>query len=139
MTIGDRVKLLREQKGMTQEDLAQKLGYKNKSSVTHIEKGRDIPRSMVVKLADILETTPQYLMGWDDTPTFPPQRGGLKAAKIITKKLAPDEVRNEPIAIKATKSEWTEIMNRMSDENRQKLQDYAEFLRLKQDQDGQEE
>lgn len=68
MNIGDRVKLLREQKGMTQEELANKLGYKSKSSVTHIERGRDIPRSMIVKLADILDTTPAYLMGWEDEP-----------------------------------------------------------------------
>ena len=65
MNIGERVKTLREQKGMTQEELAIKLGYKSKSSVAHIENGRDIPRSMVVKLADILDTTPAYLMGWD--------------------------------------------------------------------------
>lgn len=66
MNIGDRVRLLREKKGMTQEELATQLGYKSKSSVTHIERGRDIPRSMVVKLADILDTTPAYLMGWED-------------------------------------------------------------------------
>lgn len=66
MNIGDRVKLLREKKGITQEELATLLGYKSKSSVTHIEKGRDIPRSMVVKLADILGTTPAYLMGWEE-------------------------------------------------------------------------
>jgi len=62
----DRVKLLREKKGITQAELAAMLGYKSKSSVTHIERGRDIPRSMVVKLADILNTTPAYLMGWDE-------------------------------------------------------------------------
>lgn len=66
MNVGDRVRLLREKKGMTQEELATQLGYKSKSSVTHIEKGRDIPRSMVVKLADILDTSPAYLMGWSD-------------------------------------------------------------------------
>ena len=66
MTIGDRVKLLREKKGMTQLELAEKLGYKSKSSVAHIENGRDIPRAMVVTLADILDTTPAYLMGWED-------------------------------------------------------------------------
>ena len=74
MTIGDRVKTLRESKGMTQEELANRLGKKSKSSVAHIEKGkRDIPRSMVVQLAEILDTTPAYLMGWTDkkesTPT----------------------------------------------------------------------
>lgn len=72
---------------------------------------------------------------YDDKPTFPPQIGGLKAAKI--KKLAPDEVGNEPIAIKATTSEWERILSNMSDDNRQKLQDYAELLLLKQDQGGQ--
>ena len=66
MTIGDRVRLLRKQKGMTQLELAEKMGYKSKSSVAHIENGRDIPRAMVVTLADILETTPSYLMGWED-------------------------------------------------------------------------
>lgn len=66
MTIGERVRQLREKLEMTQEQLAHRLGYKNKSSVAHIENGRDIPRSMVVLLADILQTTPSYLMGWDD-------------------------------------------------------------------------
>jgi repressor LexA len=67
MTLGDRIKTLREKKGMTQLELAEKLGYKSKSSVAHIENGRDIPRAMVVTLAEILETTPAYLMGWEDT------------------------------------------------------------------------
>ncbi len=66
MTIGDRVKELRTKKGLTQQDLAELLGYKTKSSVAHIEKGRDIPRAMVVKLANILDTTPAYLMGWTE-------------------------------------------------------------------------
>lgn len=67
MTIGDRVKALRLKKGLTQEELAEKLGYKSKSSVAHIENGRDIPRSMIVQLSEILDTTPAYLMGWEDS------------------------------------------------------------------------
>lgn len=73
MTLGERIKSLREKKGMTQLELAQRLGYKSKSSVTHIENGRDIPRAMVVTLAEILDTTPAYLMGWeDDKPNAAP-------------------------------------------------------------------
>lgn len=72
MTIGERVKLARKKKGMTQEELASLLGYKSKSSVTHIENGRDIPRAMVSQLAKILDVTPSYLMGWEDEkPTEP--------------------------------------------------------------------
>nr|DAL53864.1 MAG TPA_asm: Repressor protein CI [Caudoviricetes sp.] len=66
MTIGDRVRALRISKGWTQSELAEKMGYKSKSSIAHIENGRDIPRSMVVTLADILDTSPSYLMGWED-------------------------------------------------------------------------
>lgn len=66
MNIGDRVKALREKKGFTQSELAEKLGYKSKTSVAHIENGREIPRAMIVKLSDILETSPAYLMGWEE-------------------------------------------------------------------------
>ena len=64
--VGERVEKLRKEKGMTQEELAKKLGYKSKSSVTHIENGRDVPRQMVAALSEILETNPAYLMGWSD-------------------------------------------------------------------------
>ena len=66
MTIGERVKLARKKKGMTQEELASLLGYKSKSSVAHIENGRDIPRAMVSEIAKILDVSPSYLMGWED-------------------------------------------------------------------------
>lgn len=66
MTMGEKIKFLRQKKGMTQQELADKLGYKSKSSVAHIENGRDIPRTLVLELATILDTTPSYLMGWED-------------------------------------------------------------------------
>lgn len=66
MDIGERIREARKKKGLTQEELATLLGYRSKSSVAHIENGRDIPRAMVLKLAEILETTPSYLMGWED-------------------------------------------------------------------------
>lgn len=69
-----RVKELREKLGMTQEELARKLGYRSKSSVAHIENGRDIPRAMVEKLAKILKTTPQYLMGWENDSYIMPEK-----------------------------------------------------------------
>ncbi len=65
MTLGEKVKARREQIGMTQEELAQKMGYKSKSSITKIEKGeRDLPQSKIKQIADCLGTSPSYLMGW---------------------------------------------------------------------------
>ena len=68
MTMGQKVKLFRKRLGMTQEELALKLGYKSKTSVAHIELNRDIPIDFVPVLAKIFGTTPAYLMGWERDP-----------------------------------------------------------------------
>ncbi len=65
--IGKRIREKREALGMTQEELAAKLGYKNKSSIAKIETGtNDIVQSKVVEFATVLNTTVAYLMGWDN-------------------------------------------------------------------------
>lgn len=66
-TIGNNILLLRKQLGWSQEELAKKMGYKTKSSINKIELGKsDIPQSKIVKFADVLGTTPAFLMGWDE-------------------------------------------------------------------------
>lgn len=68
MTVGERIKEARLKKGYSQTELAELLGYKSRSSINKIEKeGRDIPRSSIVKLAKLLDVTPAYLMGWEET------------------------------------------------------------------------
>lgn len=64
--IGMRIREKREAIGMTQEELASKLGYKNKSSIAKIETGaNDIVQSKVIEFANVLNTTVAYLMGWE--------------------------------------------------------------------------
>lgn len=64
--IGKRIKEKREHIGMTQEELATKLGYKNKSTIAKIENGtNDIVQSKVIEFANVLDTSVAYLMGWD--------------------------------------------------------------------------
>lgn len=68
-TIGDRIKARREALGMTQEELADRLGYRGKSSVSKLESGQGDPgQSKVLAFARALKTTPAYLMGWVDDP-----------------------------------------------------------------------
>lgn len=68
-TIGDRIKARREALGMTQEELADRLGYRGKSSVSKLESGQGDPgQSKVLAFARALKTTPAYLMGWVDNP-----------------------------------------------------------------------
>ena len=67
-SIGERIAIRRKEIGMTQEEVAEKMGYKSKSSINKIEKGlSDIPQSKIVKFAEVLRTTTGYLMGWLET------------------------------------------------------------------------
>lgn len=67
MKIGDRIRNSRLELGITQEQLAKKLGYKTKGSVTKIESGyQNLTQPKIVAMAKALETTPAYLMGWED-------------------------------------------------------------------------
>ncbi len=70
MTTGERIKLLRKEHGLTQEELGAKIGVK-KAAVQKYEKGtvKNIKRDSLIKLAKCLDTTPEYLLGWDDTPS----------------------------------------------------------------------
>ena len=64
--IGKNIMRRRKEIGLTQEELALKLGYKSKSTINKIELGiNDLPQSKVIKFAEALQTTPSYLMGWD--------------------------------------------------------------------------
>ena len=65
--IYERIKSRREELGLTTEEIAQRMGYKTRSSITKIETGKaDIPQSKVKAFARALQTTTAYLMGDDD-------------------------------------------------------------------------
>lgn len=66
--IYQRIKMRREELGLSQEALAKRMGYKSKSSINKIEMGiNDIPQSKVLAFARALNTTTAYLMGDDDS------------------------------------------------------------------------
>lgn len=74
MTIGERIKVRREALGLSQEDLALKLGYKNRSSINKIEQDKQNLRQTKIKaIADALDTTPSYIMGWENNEYLKPQ------------------------------------------------------------------
>lgn len=71
MEIGERIKYRRELLGMSQDELAKKVGYKSRSSINKIETdGRGLPQSKIVAFAKALETTPAYLMGWEQAEEY---------------------------------------------------------------------
>jgi len=65
--IGKNIAIKRKEMNMTQEELARRMGYKSKSTINKIELGvNDIPQSKIVRFAEVLGTTPAFLMGWEE-------------------------------------------------------------------------
>lgn len=66
-SIGSRIRTRREQLNLSQDELAKRLGYKSRSSINKIELDeRNLTQSKIKSLADALETTPSYIMGWEN-------------------------------------------------------------------------
>ncbi len=66
--IGQRIKKLREEIGMSQHDLAARLDIL-RPTISQMENGeRKIRADELMKLSEILNTSAQYLMGIEDKP-----------------------------------------------------------------------
>jgi repressor LexA len=67
MSLGERIKQRRSELGLTLEDVGEQLGV-HRSTVLRYERGDTarIPLDTIEKIAEILHTTPSWLLGWDD-------------------------------------------------------------------------
>jgi len=65
MVIGQRISARRKELKMSADELAKRLG-KNRSTIYRYEKGdiENLPLDILEPIAEALETTPAYLMGW---------------------------------------------------------------------------
>ena len=67
--IGNRIKQRRTDLKMTQSELADKVGYTSYTSITKVEKGKvDLSQSKIYAFAHALDTSVEYIMGWDEIP-----------------------------------------------------------------------
>lgn len=78
------IRACRKAAKMTQEELARRTGYTDRSSIARIEKGEiDLSQSKILQFAEALGTTPSRLMGWDEKPAEDLQDMGALAAQLI--------------------------------------------------------
>ena len=64
------IKEFRLKMGLSQADLAEMTGYTDRSSIAKIENGEvDLQQSKIALFAKALHTTPQILLGWNDSLT----------------------------------------------------------------------
>lgn len=119
--IGKRIRTRREELGMTQEELALKLGYKSKTTIAKIENGtNDIVQSKVIEFAQVLETTPAYLMGWIK---YDESCSGKESSDEKAIKLAQNFLN-----FHGETKKLIENYEQLSDINKQKVVDYSDSL-----------
>ena len=69
MTIGQRIKIKREEKGLSQKELANLIGYESKTAISFIEADkRELPFEKLSEVAKVLEVSPNWLLGWSEEP-----------------------------------------------------------------------
>ena len=86
MTIGERIKQRRLELGLTQTELAHRMGITSKTTICKAETTNFNPTTdRVREFAKALECTPGFLMGWEDAPLeeSKPEPGDDKIAKAI--------------------------------------------------------
>ena len=65
----ENIKTLRKQNHWTQEELALRMNYTDRSTIAKIEAGKvDLSQSKIVEFANVFGVEPGELMGWEDTP-----------------------------------------------------------------------
>lgn len=78
MDLANRVRQRREELGLSQEQLALRMGYSSRTSINKIENGRPCSQKIIVRLAEALNVTIPYLMGWEeDKKEQPTENDGL--------------------------------------------------------------
>lgn len=103
MTVADRIRMSREAAAMTQDELARRAGYKDKTSISKIENsGDDISLKKVRKLADALAVDVSYLMGWESGDSIYLVKALARQNKLLEKEEAERlSQKNNPSAIPA--------------------------------------
>lgn len=87
---GKKVKELRLQKGMTQKELAKRLGISTRSLINY-ETGRCYPRqaSIMADLAELLQVSADYLLSDDQAgPACSAEQAGAEAERLVKELLA---------------------------------------------------
>ena len=98
------IKMCRLSRGWSQTDLANKVGYSDKSMISKIEKGAvDLSQSQIVRFAEVFCVSPADLFGDTDAPAAAPS-------------LSPDE------------EEFLADLRSLNDEGQAKVRDYASDL-----------
>ena len=89
MRAGERIRQRRVELGLTQEELAIAAGYKSRSSINKIENSREVTLKKIKKIANILDVTPESLLGWEEKSNHKEQENNINAVTELVDYLHP--------------------------------------------------
>lgn len=90
MTLGERIKQLRKENGMTQVDMAQKLGVTKGTVSTWETDSRTPGFETLNQMCDMFQRSMDYLMGRSDDATPPPVPTDEERAELALDQVAED-------------------------------------------------
>ena len=123
--LGLRIKNRRKELGLSQEELASRMGLRSKSTVCKIERGDDnLTTDSIKKYAEALGVTTGYLMGWED------QNGNPIEVKHPKLSFDPSAYRTDFLKRAV---EYYQKISRLSPEHQAELENYLEYLQTRKD------
>ena len=110
MTIGQRIQQRRKEMRMSADELAKRLG-KDRSTIYRYEKGdiEKFPLDILEPIAKALNTTPAYLMGWEEK-----EKNNNTIADIVVRL--------------RTDSDFLSVVTQLNELNKEKLQGVKQML-----------
>ena len=124
MGIGDRIKARRQELNLSQEELAQKLSYSSKSSISRIESNRqNLTQDKIQEIAAVLDTTPAHLMGWDESTHADTSRvnkttkSDLKTWELNSMNSLLDAIYSEDVILDVIKRNYAQSLSKIPDES----------------------
>lgn len=84
MNIGERIRQRRLELGLSVDEVAKRLG-KNRATIYRYENNyiENLPASVLEPLAEILGTTPAFLMGWHNNPSITKEERNMKLYDLL--------------------------------------------------------
>lgn len=128
MELAQNIKRRRIELNLSQSELASKVGYKDKGSISRIENGTlDLTQSQIVNFAKALEVSPAYLMGWESQSDKDKLLDSLDKIKEMIEK-------SEILSITDTEAEIINNIRKLDSKGRETvlrvIQDELRYLRM---------
>ena len=118
---------------LSQSELAYRVGYKDKGSISRIENGLiDLTQSQIEKFASALGCTPAYLMGWDENTSATNKKNILEELESIKKYIEETQTNN----LSSSEKELINKLRKLDDDGLQHVYEVLDreitYARLRQ-------